>query len=200
MQDLESEKARYLSACIPVIAAKKKRIFTKLPPPPPPQPRISLASEVGTDYSQLRDYLAAKNWKEADRETTDLMLQVGSGNHQGWFDKESIDKFPSTDLQTIDRLGFTYSRGKFGFSVQKRISQSTSAKNIFDAEAIRQLADRIGWRVGDRWLYYDDIIFSTEAPEGHLPLDFTSRWGSGFHIFCGWCVKTLTGLLSRNEL
>ena len=75
------------------------------------------------DYRKLRDLLAAGKWKEADEETTRVMLAVAKREKEDWLDVKHIDNFPCEDLRTIDQLWVKYSDGKFGFSVQKRIYQ-----------------------------------------------------------------------------
>ena len=81
---------------------------------------IVLKSARGVNYSRLQQLLAAGNWKEADKETRKVMLQVVSReSKRGWLKTEDIDNFPCEDLQTIDQLWLHYSQGKFGFSVQK---------------------------------------------------------------------------------
>ncbi|MFB2922542.1 protein kinase domain-containing protein [Aerosakkonema funiforme] len=87
-----------------------------------------LRSDKGVDYRKLRDLLKAGNWKEADEETGRVMLKAAGREKEGWLDDESINKFPCTDLRTIDRLWVKYSKGRFGFSVQKRIWESVGGK------------------------------------------------------------------------
>ena len=50
-------------------------------PPPNPLPASEeggLKSSCGMDYRKLRDYLAQGKWKEADEETTRVMLAVAN--------------------------------------------------------------------------------------------------------------------------
>lgn len=134
-----------------------------------------LLSDLGMDYKHLRKLLAARKWEKADQETLRLMLHiVGEDEEEGCFTEESIQNFPSTDLRTIDQLWVRYSNGRFGFSVQKRIWQST------DGDCY-SFAEHIGWRdEGEKdwredwndtdWLYYDELTFNLRAPEGHLPV------------------------------
>ncbi len=58
---------------------------------------------------------------EADQETLKVMLQATNRVSDGWLDEASLINFPCKDLQTIDRLWVTASKGHFGFSVQKEI-------------------------------------------------------------------------------
>lgn len=121
-----------------------------------------LASEVGIDYGQLGDFLKAGQWKEADSETGRVILQAVAQVERGWLTDDDIENFPGVDLRTIDQLWLHYSKGRFGLSVQKCIWQEVG-------EDYLELGDRLGWRLGDNWLSYDDLEFSNQAPIGHLP-------------------------------
>jgi serine/threonine-protein kinase len=132
-----------------------------------------LSSERGVDYTKLRDLLAQGKWKEADKETLAVILKVARREQEGWLRVEDIEKFPCTDLRTIDTLWVKYSKGRFGFSVQKRIWESVGGTPDADYETFKRFGDRIKWLVNNNWLEkYDDFTFTKEAPEGHLPVSF----------------------------
>jgi len=142
-----------------------------------------LSSEKNVDYTRLRDLLADGKWEEADEETLAVMLKA-AGREEDWLDTESIEKFPCTDLRTIDRLWVKYSDGRFGFSVQKRIWESVGGKpGEYDEEIYRKLANRVGWRVKEEWLNYSDLTFFLNAPQGHLPV-CCCNWGD----LCDECL------------
>jgi hypothetical protein len=136
-----------------------------------------------SDYTELRDLLAAGNWKEADRETATVMLKVASREKEGWLGEEDIDRFPCEDLKIIDRLWVHYSKGKFGFSVQKEIYQSLGGTREYNNQIWYQFCETVGWRVNNEWIYYSDMTFSLEAPPGHLPV------GWGRLLFDGGVVR-----------
>jgi serine/threonine protein kinase len=121
-----------------------------------------LNSAVVVNYSRLREFLVAGDWKQADRETLAILLQVCSREKEGWLREKDLAKFPCEDLHTIDQLWVRYSNGHFGFSVQKRTFYE-SGKNY------QILSDRVGWRSGEVWLSYDSFTFALNAPPGHLP-------------------------------
>jgi len=125
-------------------------------------PKVSLDSQVNADYTKLRDLLAAKKWKEADQETKQVMLWVVCSNKRNDFKMQDIEKFPCTDLHTIDQLWVLYSGGHFGFTVQKRIVDEVE-------KDFTKLAERLGWRVDRKWLNYNDLTFENHASVGHLP-------------------------------
>lgn len=124
----------------------------------------SLLSERGVNYILLREFLKAGRWKEADQETLAVMVKAAGREQENSLDYESIENFPCTDLCTIDQLWVKYSDGRFGFSVQKRIWESVG-------KDYGKFGDRLGWRKGMfwKWLDYNELTFSTNAPLGHLP-------------------------------
>lgn len=142
------------------------------------------------DYTQLRNLLAAGKWKEADEETAKVMLKVASREQEGWLDVKSIDIFPCEDLKIINQLWVHYSKGKFGFSVQKKIYQSLGGTREYNSEIRYQFSETVGWRVNNEWIYYRDITFSLEAPPGHLPLYFDGKGD-------GWSSSLASRLVRR---
>jgi len=127
------------------------------------------SSNKDIDYNQLRDLLAQHKWKEADIETTKLMLKVMRKNYWNEVYKEDIDNFSCKDLHTIDQLWEQYSYGYFGFSVQQTIWSEMGGQ--VDYEAAKRLGDRLGWRKDGNWLDYEQLTFklSPMTPMGHLP-------------------------------
>ncbi len=140
---------------------------------------IQLLSEVGADYTQLRDLLAKEDWLEADAETARLILTI-SGKNQRDYESlriEDIEQFPCTDLCTIDFLWQYYSDKKFGFSCQnslwKVICQVRRAKASFST--FRELVSGYlkWWIPKEGWLTSNQITVELqEIPSGHFP-----RWG-----------------------
>jgi hypothetical protein len=126
-----------------------------------------ISSECGVDYRQLRDLLKAQKWKEGDQETLAVMLKAAGREEEGWLSSESIENFPCTDLRTIDQLWVKYSEGRFGFSVQKRIWERVG-------KDYEKFGDRVGWRrireSSGYWLSLDQLTFSNNALQGHLPV------------------------------
>lgn len=130
-----------------------------------------LVSEVGIDYTRLRDLLARKKWKEADQKTWDVLGQA-LGKSPGYYLQISdIKKLPCEDLWTIDKLWVKYSSGRFGFSVQKYIYEDVG-------EDYPSFCDRLAWPVHAP-LNLDSVLqFNLKAPMGHLP---SRRWVGGYH-------------------
>lgn len=161
------------SEATPIETPEPSPTETPTPEAPPPE-------SLKADYSQLDDLLKQGKWKEADQETSRLMLQVANRESEGWLDPESIKKISCTDLKEIDRLWVKYSEGHFGFSVQKSIIQKEEY-DLDDLGDYRRFMVGIGWRKNDLYIDYDDGQFSLRrtTPKGHLPshTNFLSRTG-----------------------
>ena len=127
------------------------------------------------NYTKLENFLKSENWQEADAETRNLMLKVTNREKEGWLDIKSIDRFPCEDLDKINQLWVKYSQGKFGFSVQGSIWKSVGGSSEPTNEVYNRFGDRVGWRVNQRWLKYDDYNFTKNAAWGHLPLMFNQN-------------------------
>ncbi|MFS0516539.1 GUN4 domain-containing protein [Nostoc sp. UIC 10607] len=128
-----------------------------------------LLNNENIDYTQLRHLLAQHKWKEADIETTKLMLKVMKKNYWNEVYKEDIDNFSCQELHTIDQLWDQYSYGYFGFSIQQTIWSEMGGQVDYETE--KRLGDRLGWRKEGKWLDYEQLTFklSPMTPMGHLP-------------------------------
>ena len=79
-----------------------------------------------TDIKKLEQFLKAKQWAAADRETAKLIMQATDTSTDPLVDLEPslVKRLPCADLQAIDQLWVKYSRGRFGFSVQRKIFEA----------------------------------------------------------------------------
>ena len=134
-----------------------------------------LSSDHNVDYTRLRDLLKAGNWKDADYETYLVMLKAVGRKGGDWIRDEELLNFPCTDLRTIDSLWVKYSNGRFGFSVQKKIYLEVGGipDGEYHEEAWKKFGDHVGWRKGwwmnKEWINFNEVVFDTSAPRGHLP-------------------------------
>ncbi|MGK7940935.1 MAG: GUN4 domain-containing protein [Crocosphaera sp.] len=138
----------------------------------PPCNGVVLISEKGVDYTKLCNLLAAGKWKEADQETFKVMLKAANRVSEGWLGVEDIHNFPCDDLRTIDQLWVKYSKGKFGFSVQKKIyMDELGGIRGNNAKIWYEFCDRVDWREGGDDVRYSDLSFELldTTPVGHLP-------------------------------
>ncbi|WP_204152250.1 GUN4 domain-containing protein [Leptolyngbya sp. CCY15150] len=167
------------------------------------------------DYAQLEALLKAGKWKEADRETAQQMYQVMGRQSQGWLRVEDVHLFSCADLRAIDQLWVTHSKGKFGFSVQKKIWEQCGSPTE-DNRQWEKFGEAVGWRsrgllgIGARWGIYS-LDDSSAAPRGYFPawcgggpfevfVDYSSR-GFGQGAVGSVKVWQLAGLLfSRTKM
>lgn len=143
---------------------------TKKPAPPTssPEPEVELRSEVGVDYTRLRNLLAAGKWKEADKETASVMLKASGFEGRGYLDISEIKRISCTDLRTINQLWVKYSDGHFGFSVQQGIYESLGGTEIYNPIIWKDFSERVGWSLEGRWR--NNSTFPSNAFAGYLPL------------------------------
>jgi GUN4-like len=114
------------------------------------------------NYRYLESLLASRKFKEANEETTLLMLQIADTKHDGGLDEEEIKNFPCLDLDTINQLWTDYSNGYFGFTAQRQIWTKVGQNP-------ERWGDEVGWRVNGKYLNYQELTFGMQAPKGHLP-------------------------------
>lgn len=130
-----------------------------------------LCTERRLGYTRLQALLAAGKWKEADRQTNLVMLQAFGIEQEANLDEKHLKNFPCEILCTIDQLWLKYSNGRFGFSVQKRLFEDVGGKpGVDDYKTYYRFGERVGWLVENCWLSETNLIFTLDAPSGHLPL------------------------------
>lgn len=138
------------------------------------QEMLRLVSKTtGCDYTELRNFLRDKQWREADRETNKLMMIVAKPKYH-WLDGESISNFPIEDLKLIDSLWVEYSEGRYGFSIQKEVWEECGRPGVVNdgtETEWRKFMDRVGWGGS-----YDELQFSPEKSPMTLPCWYTIGW------------------------
>lgn len=172
--------------------------------PAPPPAGDDLSSEKGIDYTPLRDLLKAQKWKEADRETYKVMIWA-VGKESTEFSSEELLNFPCAELKTIDQLWVKYSKGCFGFSVQKKIYVECGAQldgNYPGEEIWQKFGYRVGWGKDDKWFAYATLNPSFSSPQGNFPVAVTfGTWSVinalSLFFFCGGLAGSL---LSHRDL
>jgi len=122
------------------------------------------------DYTKLRELLAAGQWRAADQETDNKILEVAEREKKGLIEVEDVENFSCPDLRAMDQLWVKYSDGHFGFSVQKRIYQSLGGTKKYDDKVWLAFYEAIGWKnKQEGWLTYNQLTFNTNSPRAHLP-------------------------------
>ncbi|MBD2169451.1 GUN4 domain-containing protein [Calothrix membranacea FACHB-236] len=151
------------------------------------KPTSSLNSEVGVDYRQLRDLLAAKQWQSADKLTWVLMCEALNKPSGSYLFTSDIENLPCEDLQIIDELWLKYSKGRFGFSIQKQIYESVDSD-------YGKFCAAIGWNLprATSPILVQQLSFNLSAPMGHLP---SHIWAGGTQV--GRQISALVEKLGR---
>jgi len=127
-----------------------------------------LESEVNMDYTALRDFLKAGDWRKAEDETRALLIRLAGEDamKRGWVYFTEVKTISVTDFQTMDKLWRAASNNKFGYSVQKEIFSQCQKRW---AKFFKQ----IDWVQGENNNYRKwpmEFNYSLDAPRGHLPL------------------------------
>lgn len=166
--EFEQQASRDLAyECFKCVKAANRRIEPALK-----QAINALASTVQNSlYQQLETYLRNSQWYEADMETDRLILQIVGKEADQWLSVEDIQNFPCEDFRIIDRIWVNYSKGKFGFSVQKKVWIACGGvPGKHDWDVYRKFADQVGWRRSGGWLSYEELTFLLEGSNtAHLP-------------------------------
>jgi hypothetical protein len=137
--------------------------------PPSPKSKNPLIDSRSIDYRRLKDFLAKGKWKEADQETSDLLVRLSNREGKGWIRKDDIQNLSCEGLRNIDRLWVAYSKGKFGFSIQRKIYRSLGGTAENSHEVDKNFGNMVGWRRDGVWKYSSDITYDKAKP-GFLPV------------------------------
>lgn len=172
-----------------------------------------LSSQKGTNYELLQKFLTAQNWKSADVQTMNSLLEASTRARpnrypsQDWLDPSDIRVLPCSDLQTINQLWSKASNNRFGFLTQSRIWQrvgGTTATQNVNPEVRINFSIAIGWQGAETVPLSLETLYQTianktleEIPEGYFPSAVGQYQGNtvlvgGFNEFAA-----LTGRLQQ---
>ena len=140
------------------------------------------------DYSNLENLLKKGKWQQADTESWKIMCISLSKPIGTYLFKSDIENLPNSNLKIIDNLWIKYSKGRFGFSIQKKIYDRVEADYF-------KFCAAIGWPTYNSLdSANSDYYYSLKAPIGHLP---TRIWmgGSQWWRHAGTFAVKLANLL-----
>jgi GUN4-like len=102
---------------------------------------VALKSDRSVDYTQLREYLRAKDWRNADRETYLRLLDAAGplAQARGMIPQSEVNVLSCADLRTIDQLWNAAPDSQQGFTVQMNIYRAIGSD-------YRKMYDAIGWK------------------------------------------------------
>ena len=132
-----------------------------------PEGIVPLKSDRNIDYAPLLQLLLKRELQAADRLTLEKLCELAGdiATQRRWVYFTEVEQMPEADLQTLNRLWWVHSEGKFGFTVQRQIwlNSGRSWENLWA---------KIAWKNGRTWSRYPEgfIWDLAAAPPGHLPL------------------------------
>lgn len=129
-------------------------------------------------YADLERYLSNKQWDLADRETYRLMItEIGEEEGRGFY-REEIMSFPCEPLQIIDGMWLRYSRGNFGFSVQRDLYIQCGGKpsGRYRRNVWNRFCRQIGWQLKAQYSR-EKRLPSKKLNRGYFPFLITRRIG-----------------------
>lgn len=189
LKALEPPAVPLRSPTTPSQPAKSQLAKSKPKPAKPTKPRRSLLqrarqfyaglrddpeplpSDVGLDYTPLRNALRKRDWKTGDRLTHESLCYLARGTYGGYLSARDVSRLPCTDLHTLDRLWSQHSEGRFGFRIQQQIYRDVAGN-------YPEFCLRLGWRVARSPA--ESFQFNRRAPAGHLP---SRRWAGGLQLW-----------------
>ena len=163
---ISEETGQQLAAIAEQLAALTERV-TDL------EAKLMLIPDIER-YNKLQKFLMAGQFKEADLETTNIILETVAMKRDD-LAPEVMTKFPCNVLFVIDRLWRIHSQDRFGFSIQLEIYEkgggSLDTLRTQDRKVMGLFATEVGWLVeGElRFDAYDEWDFSLNAPRGGFP-------------------------------
>ena len=132
------------------------------------------------NYTQLSQYLQAKNWEDAAEETQSVMLKITNRENNNWLSTRAIETFPCAALQHIDKLWLNASENRFGFSVQTEIwKQENSGEINFNYEGEQKFNQKVGWKPEKINNPKSSLQLSPDTPIGHFPKPVGTSFGKG---------------------
>ncbi|MBC6481740.1 MAG: GUN4 domain-containing protein [Hormoscilla sp. GM7CHS1pb] len=114
----------------------------------------------GDHLNNLRQYLAARDWRKADWETKlALMEAVEKKKFFLTLTPDDIKEISFSRLSDIDRA---WSKADKRFGLKKQCS-------ILNRHGYNEFVQRVGWRTNGGWKSYDDLFSSRLFCEGQFP-------------------------------
>ena len=146
-----------------------------------------------TSKGRLRKLLANQNFREADIETRKILLHLSGRTQEGVLRDIDIENISCQDFREIDNLWVRYSKGRFGYSIQRQIwkkhgleLETKLVATPYDPDRQAYPLDKgfpveVGWwweesKVGKisfnapvAFKRFHELNFTLTAPIGHLP-------------------------------
>ncbi|MEM1280570.1 MAG: GUN4 domain-containing protein [Cyanobacteria bacterium P01_D01_bin.6] len=129
-----------------------------------------ITADIKDGLQELESLLSHADWQMADEVTFQIMLATANRRDEGWLDQAAIAVFPCEILHHLDQSWLFYSSGRFGFSTQLDIYREAVDRSTFDFSRQNGWIWTMNiWRPIGFFNFYSWLIFSIDAPRGHLP-------------------------------
>ncbi|MEL6989245.1 MAG: GUN4 domain-containing protein, partial [Bacteroidota bacterium] len=196
LEKLIAQDTREATSLAHTCLQEKQRLVSLLSPEEL-QVLNALAVSIRTSrFEKLKNLLAHREWKDADYETYCLMIQTVGKEEGQELDIEDLEDFPQEELQILDKMWTSYSKGKWGFSIQKDIYSSVGGNKKYSGKAWQTFCDRIGWQRNSLYISYDMLTFDLDLSQiGHLPVIYLNLLG-----WRAWTSLNLTKSLNKDEI
>ena len=125
---------------------------------------VNSFSRFSNLYLELQSLLISNQFQEADKLTSKILCVLANTTDRNWLYFSDVKQIPEAELMILDNLWKVYSKGKFGFSVQRQIWMA-------NGKDWNSLWKKIGWSQNEMLCRYPEgFIWNLTAPNGHLPL------------------------------
>ncbi len=139
--------------------------------------------KVKVDCTTLEDLLIRQQWQAADKETYQLMIKAAKRENEGWLREKDVHDFSYKILSNIDGLWTQYSKGRFGFSCQKRIYKCLGGSKEFNLEIWDSFCEIVGWYQENETICNEHRVNLLDFPPGYFPNYFGSF---SFNLIENW--------------
>ncbi len=143
------------------------------------EPKLVYASQLAEPFEQLEKNLAGGNLRAADQITRDILFELIKPK-RGWIDAEALQAFNLSPLdkvaiKTLDHLWRTHTPTG-GFGRQLRIFGEVPQERLDSRQndnrlQVLEFSREVGWWAEGLEFFklYDQLDFTVQAPQGHLP-------------------------------
>ena len=155
-------------------------------------------------YGRLQELLSTGQWREADLETTQVMLEAAGHATNETLTPEYVRNFPCTAIRVIDQMWSKYSDGRFGFSIQVKIyyeiGGTIDTLRTLDVKYIQRFREKVGVAKENRSqeLRWENQEISASSLPGSLPSHWYASNPYGNKMVCFFGMRLIACGLDEN--
>ena len=148
-------------------------------------------------YGRLQELLSTGQWREADLETTKVMLELAGHATNKTLTPDNVQNFPCNAIRVIDQLWSKHSNGRFGFSMMLKIYQEIGGTiktlRSQDIKYIQLFREKVGI-VGENQPQepnWEELEISLSSPPGSLPCHWFCSSPYSNKDFCFFTLRLM---------